>query len=52
MKRIEVQPDFLLEGQNKAEEIRQDHETFFDRQQQFVRDPDPALFILECGSRS
>ena len=25
VKRVEVQPDFLLEGQNKAEEIRQEH---------------------------
>jgi hypothetical protein len=24
VKRVEVQPDFLLEGQNKAEEIRQE----------------------------
>jgi hypothetical protein len=26
VKRVEVQPDFLLEGQNKAEEIRQEHQ--------------------------
>jgi hypothetical protein len=28
VKRLEVQPDFLLQGQNKAEEIRQEEEYY------------------------